>query len=91
MKYFNRFLERKDVRHVIAEAMQFESVQGVVLELDHVWLRAWRVMEMLGPERGERILLHYFGYSPLWFHMIDPWMPSRSLDENDIDWSEDET
>lgn len=61
MDYLIRFVERNEqVRSAINRATEYSSVQGVVLEIDPIWLKLWRLKETFGEDVVQRISRLYF-------------------------------
>jgi hypothetical protein len=95
MDYFLSFADRDNVRNVISTAMENESVQGVVLEIDPVWLNMWRLRESFGQDRANRLIERYFEsriFGPLFpfseFNQLNRyWIPNRPLREYDFNWT----
>jgi hypothetical protein len=95
MDYLIRFVERNEqVRSAIERATEYPSVQGVVLEIDPIWLKLWRLKETFGEDMAQRIINNFDFFSPFnrysWleeFTQNSPyWIPRRPLDEESLSW-----
>jgi hypothetical protein len=84
--------EDSEFQAIVRRASEFDTVQGVVLEVDRFWLSLWRLRERWGEDRMERWAYRYldaiYGPSRLpWDLEIpeDTGVFSRPLDISDVE------
>ena len=90
MRCLREFLENKYVRSVVAACRESRAVQGILVEIHPLWMRAWRIGERFNPidpaagyvdALSEGIYLTYLEKS-----LLTPWLPFRPLTAKDLQW-----
>jgi len=86
--------EDREFQTILARTSDYAIVQGVVLDVDRLWLHLWATQGRRNGDRLRRLLRYYqdfdlFGYGDTRF--LDPFIPSRPLSLQDIEtWRPDE-
>jgi hypothetical protein len=86
----------KDFQNLVARATDYPTVQGVTLDVDRVWMRAWTLAQRWGDERAnrwfDRWIDYHFGGGPRAFPWDDdlggPMAPQilfRPLERKDVE------
>lgn len=86
--------EDREFQAILGRASEYAVVQGVVLDIDRLWLHLWATQGRQNGDRLRRLLRYYpdfdlFGYGGLRFS--GPYIPSRPLSRQDIEkWRPEE-
>jgi hypothetical protein len=89
MRCLRPFLEREDVRAILAGCRESKAVQGVNVRLSWRWVWAWRIGERFDPYHPQK------GYDAHWraLDLLPPrwgggssWLPIRPPQPKDLDW-----
>ena len=96
MRCLAEFLSNSYVQTIIAACRESRAVQGILVEVHPVWLRAWRIGESFNPtdpaqgykeaaREGVYARSRYLAY-PLELNLLRPWLPFRALTAADLKW-----
>lgn len=98
MRCLRPFLENQYVQRIISACRESPAVQGILLQIDPLWMLAWRIGESVDPtdpqqgfeealKRGNQSLfslIHYFSLTS--DYRLTPWRPFRAITEKDLSW-----
>ncbi len=68
MRALLKFSERTDVRDVVSRATEFQSVQGVIVDYDPLWMTLWMIRGKYGDAAVDRLTSRFFD----WLHFFSP-------------------
>jgi hypothetical protein len=86
--------EDREFQVILARSSEYAVVQGVVLDIDRLWLHLWATQGRQNGDRLRRLLQYYPDFSPFGLEAIrfsGPYIPPRPLSQQDIEkWRPDE-
>jgi hypothetical protein len=76
MQYLiNLAAENEDIRRISDFAAEFSAVQGIVLDVDRLWLESWAIAQLM----GEEFLRRFYEWMDWRFHHHGPGMLPQPL------------
>lgn len=89
LDYLIEFSRREEVQQIVSQASEYESVQGVILEIDPSWIWLWKIKERFGQQAIDRGFYEYYPeFGPFMHEIYDIklYSPIRS---SDLHWRPD--
>lgn len=96
MRCLREFLANPEPREIIEKCRQSRTVQGVLVQIDPRWMRAWRIGETYNPRYPDKGFDEASAQKRLWWgpgytelfegEFWRPWKPFRAIQEEDLRW-----